>query len=132
MNDSCLTLLFDGDDEVLLGHEAVLCDIACEPSTQMRLRLKLIVQSPMMIVGVREYAINPPRHGAQSLDRVFLDRDTTREVLVAVEEGGGAVERVQGVVEGRALLRFLVSGTEKYPLFCGGHLYAHFRITLLL
>ena len=132
MYDSSLTLFLDGNDQVLLRHQAVLCNVAREPSTKMRLSLKLIVQCPVVIVGMREDAVNPSSNRAQSLHRVLLDTDAAGKVLVAVEERGGSVERVKSVVQSRALLWLLVSSTEEYPLFRGGHLDTEFRVAFLL
>ena len=130
--DSSLALLLNGNDQVLLGHQAVLCNVACEPSTEMCLSLKLVIECPVVIVGVREDAVNPSSNGTQSLHRVLLDTDTAGEMLVTVEERGGSVKRVKGVVQRRTLLWLLVSGTEEYPLLRGGHLDADFGIALLL
>ena len=82
--DSCLTLLLYGYNEVLVRHQSVLCHVACESSTQMCLSLKFIVKRSVVVVGVREDAIDSSSHGAESLHRVVLDRDATWKVLVAV------------------------------------------------
>ena len=63
-NDSCLTLLINRDDKVLLGHQAIFSNVACEPPTQVCLRLKLIIQCPMVVVGMRENTVNPSRNRA--------------------------------------------------------------------
>ena len=83
-----------------------------------------------MIVGVGEDAVDPPGYGAQALCGRLLDGDATREVLVAVEEGRGDVKRVEGVVQGRALLGVAVRRAEEDPLLRGGHLGAQLGVAL--
>ena len=131
-NDSCFALLINGNYQVLLRHQAIFSNIACEPPTEVCLSLKLVIQRPVMIVGMREDTVNPPRYGAQSLYWIFLDGHAAWKVLVAVEEWGCSMKRVQSVVQSRTLLWFLVSSTEKYPLFRGSHLGADFGVALLL
>ena len=94
MNDSCFALLVYGDDQVLLGHQAIFSNVACEPPTEVCLRLKFIVQRPVMVVGVREDSVYPSRNRAQSLYGVLLDCHTAWKVLVAVQEGGSSVKCV--------------------------------------
>ena len=53
-------------------------------------------------------------------------------MFVAVEEGGGSVERVEGVVQSRALLGLLVGRAQEYPLLRGRHLDADLRVALHL
>ena len=66
--------------------------------------LEVVENLPVVEVGVREDAVNAPAHAAQLRHGRLLDGDAAREVLVAVQEAGGAVERVARVVDGRALL----------------------------
>ena len=54
------------------------------------------------------------------------------EVLVAVEQAGGSVQRVAGVVDGGALLGRLVGGAEEDPLLGGRHLGTRVRLTAQL
>ena len=56
-----------------MRHQAVLGDVTCEPPTQMCLSLKLIIERPMVVVGMRENAIDSSSHGAESLYRVLFD-----------------------------------------------------------
>ena len=94
MNDSCFALLVYGDDQVLLGHQAIFSNVACEPSTEVCLCLKLVVQRSMVVVGVRKDSVNPPRNRAQSLYGVLLNCHAAWKVLVAVQEGGSSVKCV--------------------------------------
>ena len=48
--------------------------------------LKLVVQGPVVEVGMRENAVDPPCDRAEPRDGGLLDGDAAREVLVAVQE----------------------------------------------
>ena len=85
-----------------------------------------------MKVSVREDPVDPPAHGAQLGHGALLDADPAGEVFVAVEETGGSIQRVPGVVYGGTLLGSLVSGTQEDPLLGGGHLTASLGLTLRL
>ena len=107
----------------------------------------------MVEVGVGEYPVDPAAHRPQLghaalLEQVSqglawregqhvragpdLDGDPAGEVLVAVEEAGGAVERVARVVDGRALLGGLVGGAQEDPLLGRRHLGARLGLALPL
>ncbi len=77
-------LLQDGDDEVVLGDEAVLGDEDGEPPAEAGLGLELVEDLPVVEVGVREDAVDAPADGAQLGHRALLDGDAAGEVLVAV------------------------------------------------
>ncbi len=56
--------------------------------------------------------------------KLYLNADPAREVLVAVEKAGRAVQGVASVVDGRTFLGRLVSGTKEDPLLGSCHLRA--------
>ena len=56
-----------------------------------------------MVVGVGEDAVDPTSDGAQTLGGALLDSDAAGKMAAAVEQRGGAVQRVQGVVQRGAL-----------------------------
>lgn len=123
-------LIQDGNDEIVFGHEVVLRDKCGKPTTETSFVFVLIEQRPMMIIGVAEDAIDAPTNGAEFGNRRLLDRDARWEVFVAVEEAGGAVERVARVIHRRTLLGSLVRGAEEDPLLRRRHLRATLRIAL--
>ena len=94
--------------------------------------LEIIKDLPVVEVGVREYAVDAPAHAAQLGDGGLLDGDAAGEVLVAVEEAGGAVERVARVVDGGALFGRLVGGAQEDPLLGRRHLGARLGLALPL
>ena len=94
--------------------------------------LEVIEDLPVVEVGVGEYAVDTPTDAAQLCDGGFLDGDAAGEVLVAVEEAGGAVERVARVVDGGALLGRLVGGAQEDPLLGRRHLGARLGLALPL
>ena len=108
--------------QVFSRHEIVFEYVRRETLAKARLRFELVVQGAVVVVGVGEDAVYPPGYRAEALRGRLLDGDATREVLVAVEEGGRDVESVEGVVQGRALLGIAVGGAEEDPLLRGGHL----------
>ena len=118
------------DDQIIGSHQLVLDDIAREPLTKIRFLFEIVEKGPVVTVRVRENTINPPGDGAKFLRRVLLDGHTRGEMLVAVEKGGGPVERVKSVIQRRALLGLPVSGAEEYPLLRRRHLLADERIAL--
>merc|ERR1719402_507582 len=86
----------------------------------------------MMEVRMREDPVDPPAHRPKFGHGRLLDGDPAGEILVAVEEAGGSVQGVAGVVYCRTLLWSLVGRAEKDPLFCGRHLRACFWFTFAL
>ena len=86
----------------------------------------------MVVIGVRENAIDSAGDGAQFRNGCQFEADPGGKVLGVVEEGGGAIQRVPRVVNGGALLGGLVRGTEENPLVGGCHLRARTRRALHL
>ena len=120
----------DGNDEIVFRHEVVLRHKGGKTTTETSFVFVLVEESPMMIIGVAENAINASTHGAEFGDRRLFDRDARREVFVAVEEASGAVERVSRVIHRRTLFRSLMRGAKEDPLFRRRHLRAGLRIAL--
>jgi len=86
----------------------------------------------MVVIGVRENAIDSAGDGAQFRNGGQFQADPGGKVFRVVEEGGGAVQRVPRVVNGGTLLGGLMRGTEENPLVGGCHLRAGARRTLHL
>ena len=85
-----------------------------------------------MEVSVGEDPVNSATDGAQLGHGALLDADPAGEVFVAVEEAGGPVQRVSGVVDSRALLGGLVGSAEEDPLLGSRHLTAGIRLAVSL
>lgn len=70
MKFSCFTFscgevfVQDGNNEIVLGHEAVLGDEDSEAPAQTRFLLKIVKCCSMMEVGVRKYPVHSPADGA--------------------------------------------------------------------
>lgn len=124
--------LFVGHYEVLGRHEVVLQYVRREPLAKASFGLEIVIHGAMVVVSVREDAVDPPGDGAEALGRGLLDGDATREVLVAVEQRSGDVERVEGVVQGGALLGVTVRRAQEDPLLRGGHLGADLGVAFEL
>jgi len=77
-----------------------------------------------MEVSVGEDPVDSATDRAKFGHGALFDADPAGEIFVAVEETGGPVQRVSGVVNSGTLLRGLVSGAEEDPLFCCRHLTA--------
>ena len=123
-------LIQDGNDEIVFGHEVILRDEGGEPTAKTSFILVLVEERPVVVVSVTEDAINASTHGAQFGHGRLLDGDAGGEVFVAVEETGGAVERVTRVIHRRTLLGSLMGGAQEDPLFRGRHLRAALGIAL--
>jgi len=94
--------------------------------------LKQIKNLPVMEIGMREDPINSAADRAQLGHAALFDGHSAGEVFVAVEEAGGPVQGVAGVVDSRALLWCFMSCAEEDPLLRCGHLGAGLRLTLRL
>ena len=81
---------------------------------------------------MREDAVDPPSNGPQTLYGALFDCHTTVKVFVAVEQCGGTVESMEGVVQSGALLGLSVSRAEKNPLLACRHLLADRWVALVL
>ena len=125
----CRILVQHGNDEVVFWHEVVLCNKHGETTTQVRLRLEMVkylpekgsyfyfnpgsylkihqavffLLLPMMEVSMREDPVDPPAHWPKFGHGRLLDGDPAGKILVAVEEAGGSVQGVSGVVYCRTL-----------------------------
>ena len=85
-----------------------------------------------MKVSVGEDPVDPPTDRAQLGHGALLDADPAGEVFVAVEETGGPVQGVSGVVYGGTLFGSLVSSAQEDPLFCRRHLTTSVRLAFRL
>ena len=72
-----------------------------------------------MEIGVRKYSVDASAHRAQLGHAALLDGDPAGEVLVAVEQAGGPVQRVSRVVDGRTFLNTILYVLSAQP---GAHL----------
>ena len=68
--------------EVIWSHQTVLEYIAGESKTETGLLLKLVVQSSVVEVGVREDAVDSSCHGAEPRDGRLLDGDAAGKYLL--------------------------------------------------
>lgn len=75
----------------------------------------------MMKVGVSEEPIEPSHDGKQVLGTCLGDIHTRIEILAIVDNGCGMIERVDHVINGRALDGCLMGGTKVEPLVCCFH-----------
>jgi len=73
---------------------------------------------------VREQSVEPADYGEKQFGACRRDRDSTVEVLGVVDGRCGMVQRVDHIVDGRALLGVLMRGAEVEPLICRLHLRA--------
>lgn len=119
-------------DQIVLAHEVVLGHEHREPATQMRLGLEIVENLPVMEVGVGEDPVDAPADAPELGHGALLDAHPAGEVFVAVEEAGGAVQSVPGVVNGWTLLGRLVGGAQEDPLLRGRHLGAGLGLALPL
>ena len=73
---------------------------------------------------MREQSVEPADYGEKQVGACLRDRDSTVEVLGVVDGRCGMVQRVDHIVDGRALLGVLMRGAEVEPLICRLHLRA--------
>ena len=85
-----------------------------------------------MEVSVGEDPVDSAADRAKFGHGALFDADPAGEIFVAVEETGGPIQSVSGVVNSGALLRCLVSRAEEDPLFCGRHLTAGIWLAITL
>ena len=90
----------------------------------MHLVLELHKYLLMVEEGVREQSVEPADYGEKQFGACRRDRDSTVEVLGVVDGRCGMVQRVDHIVDGRALLGVLMRGAEVEPLICRLHLRA--------
>ena len=88
------------------------------------MHLVLELHKNLLVVeeSVREESVESADYREKQFRACRGDRDSTVEVLGVVDGRCGMVERMDHVVDGRALLGVLVRGAEVEPLICCLHL----------
>ena len=89
----------------------------------MHLVLELHKYLRVVEEGVREQSVESADYREKQFCACRWDRDSTVEVLGVVDSRCGMVQRVDHVVDGRALLGVLMRGAEVEPLICRLHLW---------
>ena len=99
-------------DEVVLGHEVVLCDERGEPAAEMRLVLKAVKDGSMVEVGVTEDTVDAAADAAKFCHGRFFNAHPGKKVNWSMQSFCGRSINRHDITTGPKCVLYAVVGSK--------------------